>query len=60
MAINDNNMDEATEQKSAIEDEQRRKAKERNDTGVEWVPRYFVTNKNVGGDEYFGFKHHDS
>ncbi|ORZ10231.1 hypothetical protein BCR42DRAFT_333911 [Absidia repens] len=58
-AIKSNNMDEATKQKTAIEDEQRRKTKERNDAGMDWVPRYFTRTDGSGGDEQpFVFKHH--
>ncbi|KAI8068201.1 hypothetical protein BC940DRAFT_353524 [Gongronella butleri] len=36
-----NDMDTATDEKTAIEDAQRKYAKERQEQGVEWVPRYF-------------------
>ncbi|CAO3589083.1 unnamed protein product [Absidia cylindrospora] len=60
-AIKSNNMDEATKQKTAIEDEQRRKTKERNDAGMDWVPRYFTRADDSGGDEQpFVFKLHST
>lgn len=39
----------ATESKSAIEDDQRRRVKEREEKGETWTPRFFVAK----GDKYF-------
>ncbi|ORZ11086.1 hypothetical protein BCR42DRAFT_332811 [Absidia repens] len=63
LAIKNNDMHEAAKYKTNIEDEQRRKVKERHDAGMEWIPRYFVKNKSDGddgNDETFGFKGHSS
>ncbi|KAI8097693.1 uncharacterized protein BX664DRAFT_276571, partial [Halteromyces radiatus] len=55
-AIKRNDMDEATKQKSIIEDEQRKAAKERQDTNMKWTPRYFA--KETKDDDQYGFKGH--
>ncbi|ORX51604.1 Oxysterol-binding protein [Hesseltinella vesiculosa] len=53
-AILKNDMDTATEEKTKIEDEQRRLAKERQEQGVEWVPHYFA----MGNAGRYQFKGH--
>lgn len=45
LALKNKNLEEATHQKFIIEDGQRNKAKERQETGEEWIPTYFIKNK---------------
>lgn len=40
--IKEKNLDKATESKSAIEERQRALAKEREEKGETWTPKYFV------------------
>ncbi|TPX35647.1 hypothetical protein SmJEL517_g01966 [Synchytrium microbalum] len=49
-AIHTKDLDAATDEKSAIEDNQRRLQKERCESGAPWVPRFFVHDKEA--DQY--------
>ena len=47
--IKEKDLDMATESKSAIEDDQRRRVKEREEKGETWQPRFFVAK----GDKFY-------
>lgn len=40
--IKEKNLDKATDSKTAIEDAQRQRVKEREEKGETWAPKYFV------------------
>lgn len=47
--IKEKNLDKATESKTAIEDAQRQRVKEREEKDETWTPKYFT----LKGDKYF-------
>ena len=47
--IKEKNLDKATESKTAIEDAQRQRVKEREEKGETWTPKYFVQK----GDKFY-------
>lgn len=48
-AIKEKNLDKATDAKTAIEDAQRQRVKEREEKGETWQPKYFVQK----GEKFF-------
>jgi hypothetical protein len=47
--IKEKNLDKATENKSVIEEKQRSLAKEREESGIAWSPRFFLQK----GEKYY-------
>ena len=55
-ALENGDLNLANKEKHNVEEFQRKKRKEREDAGIEWIPRYFVEKiDEISGDTYYEF-----